>query len=229
MLTPPAWVPCFNTSLSFACCLEKLKWRLQPGNAVEPLHFWSFCMKLFSLFKQIPFFLSQPWYFKHDHLGFKWGNSFLGAESFIFGWISVRQQISTQARKAKRSERELLIWKACPLSPALLVCVRKVLLPATKPWPPLKCYGGVQNVAVWIPCQEVLMDSFWRAGMPAINMSYAEVSWTWMGADLCFALQTLKAIPWPCYRSNIYARMKHSIVKALGQIESFVFPCYYLQ
>lgn len=118
--------------------------------------------------------------------------------------------------------------KSLPSLSSLVSLCTESTSPCKKALATLEMLRGVQDMAVWIPCQEVLLDNFRRAGMPAVNMSCTEVSGTWMGANLCFALWMLKAIPWPCYRSNIYARMKCSIVKAFGQIENFVFPHYYL-
>lgn len=74
-------------------------------------------------------------------------------------------------------------------------------------------------MAVRIPRQERLQS---RNASPrqAHGLGYEQV---WV-----IQLQTLEAIPWQGYRSNIYTKLKHNFVKAFAQIKNFVFPCYYL-
>lgn len=149
---------------------------------------------------------------------------------FIFYWITLEEQISIQTSKSECLERNSFLETLAFLSSLFSLSNRSIF-----------------------PCK-ACHDYSWNATQKSGNSSLGSQSGepqrqflkSWgtshkqelhvglRGSDrsrsdfFLFWLQTLKAILWQCYRSNIYTRMKDNFVKAFAQIKNFIFPCYYL-
>lgn len=94
----------------------------------------------------------------------------LRGREFIFYWITVKEQISTQARKSNCSERNCL-FESLPFLSSF-VCLIKVFFLAKLVMVTPKMLHRSQGMAAWIPSQEVLIDNSVRAGTAATNMNY---------------------------------------------------------
>lgn len=148
---------------------------------------------------------------------------------FIFYWITLKEQISIQACKSDCLERSCLLETLAFLSRFFSLSNRNI-------FPCKACHGYSWNAAQKSGNSSLDSQSgeAQRQFLRSWNISHKhELHVGLTGSDrsrsdFFFWLQTLKAIPWQCYRSNIYTRMKDNFVKAFAQIKNFIFPCYYL-